>query len=120
MAYAGRKIREMWAANQGLVNPEAINALRATADTSALVTSDMARAGVGILTGCDSMIAGFCVHDELMAMVRGGMTPLAALQTATLNPARYFGLEATTGRVASGQRADVVLLDANPLSDIGN
>src|ERR1051325_4347326 len=95
MAYAGRKIREMWAANQGLVNPEAINALRATADTSAVVTSDMAKAGVGILAGCDSMIAGFCVHDELTAMVRGGMTTLAALQTATLNPARYFGLEST-------------------------
>jgi hypothetical protein len=37
-----------------------------------------ARAGVGILAGCDSMIAGFCVHDEVAAMVRGGMTPLAA------------------------------------------
>jgi len=34
------------------------------------------------------MIAGFCVHDELVAMVRGGTTPLAALQTGTLNPAR--------------------------------
>ena len=52
----------------------------------------MAKAGVGILAGCDTMIAGFCVHDELEAMVRGGMTPLAALQTATVNPARYFGL----------------------------
>jgi imidazolonepropionase-like amidohydrolase len=53
-------------------------------------------------------------------MVRGGMTPLAALQTATLNPARYFGLDQTAGRVAAGMRADLVLLDANPLIDIGN
>jgi len=48
------------------------------------------------------------------------MTPLAALQTATLNPARYFGLQETVGTVASGQRADLVLLDANPLTDITN
>lgn len=66
------------------------------------------------------MIAGFCVHDELAAMVRGGMTPLAALQTATLNPARYFGLEQTAGTIASRKRADLVLLDANPLTDIAN
>ena len=66
------------------------------------------------------MIAGFCVHDELEAMVRGGMTPGAALQTATINPARYFGLQQTAGSVASGRRADLVMLDANPLTDIAN
>jgi imidazolonepropionase-like amidohydrolase len=42
------------------------------------------------------------------------------LQTATVNPARYFGVQHTVGSVASGQRADLVLLDANPLSDITN
>ncbi len=83
-----------------------------------MVAKDMAQAGVGILAGCDSMIAGFCVHDELAAMVRGGMTPLAALQTATLNPTRYFGLQQTAGSVAPGKVADLVLLDGNPLTDI--
>jgi imidazolonepropionase-like amidohydrolase len=120
MAYVGKKVRAMWAGNQGLVNPAAIDAIRATAATSAIVISDMAKAGVGILAGCDSMIAGFCVHDELVAMVRGGMPPLAALQTATLNPARYFGIDSTAGSVAPGRRADLVLLDANPLADIAN
>jgi imidazolonepropionase-like amidohydrolase len=48
------------------------------------------------------------------------MTPLAALQTATINPARYFGLEQTAGSVASGRRADLVLLDENPLGDIAS
>jgi imidazolonepropionase-like amidohydrolase len=110
----------MWAENQSLVPPEALKALRDTAATSAVVTSDMAKAGVGILAGCDSMVAGFCVHDELAAMVRGGMPPLAALQTATLNPARYFGIDQTSGSVARGRRADLVLLDANPLSDVAN
>jgi len=86
----------------------------------AVVTKDMADSGVGILAGCDMMIAGFCVYDELVAMVRGGMSPLAALRTATLNPARYFGIQQTAGSVAPGKRADLVLLDANPLTDITN
>ena len=66
------------------------------------------------------MIAGFCVHDELATMVRAGMTPLAALQTATINPARYLGREMTLGTIAPGRSADLVLLDANPLEDIAN
>jgi len=62
----------------------------------------LANAGVGILAGCDALIAGFCVHDELAAMVSGGMTPLAALQTATINPARYLAREKTLGSIAAG------------------
>ena len=53
-------------------------------------------------------------------MVHGGMTPLAALQTATLNPARHFGLQGTAGSVASGHSADLALLDASPLADVTN
>ena len=120
LAYAGKSLRAMWAENQGLVTPgpDVIRAFRARAEVGAVVTSDMAKAGVGILTGCDTMIAGFCVHDEMAEMVRGGMTPLGALQAGTLNPARYFGLERAVGTVAPGQRADLVLLDGNPLVDI--
>ncbi len=121
LAYASKAHREGWAFNQSLfATPDAIRALRAGAEVNATVTRDMARAGIGILAGCDMMIAGFCLHDELAAMVRGGMTPLEALQTATLNPARYFHLEQTVGRVAPGHRADLVLLNANPLADITN
>ena len=53
-------------------------------------------------------------------MVRGGMTPLQALQTATLNPARYLGLQNSMGTVANGKRDDLALLDANPLADVAN
>ena len=49
-----------------------------------------------------------------------GMSPLSALQTATLNPARYLGMEQTLGSIAVGKRADLVLLDANPLTDVAN
>ncbi|MBI3049656.1 MAG: amidohydrolase family protein [Acidobacteria bacterium] len=121
MAYATRSIRDGWAANQrAFVTPELTRILKERAVVGAIVVRDMARAGVPILAGCDGMIAGFCVHDELATMVRGGMTPLAALQTATLNPARYLGLEQTAGTMAPGRRADLVLLDANPLTDITN
>ena len=120
-AYAGKSLREMWAMNQSLfATPEVVRTFRANAIVAASVTTDMAKAGVGILAGCDTMIAGFCVHDELEAMARGGMTPLAALQTATVNPARYFGLDQTAGSIAPGHTADLVLLDANPLTDITN
>lgn len=48
------------------------------------------------------------------------MTPLGALQTSTINPARYLGREMTAGTVAEGRSAGLVLLDANPLEDIAN
>ncbi len=118
LAYAGKSLRAFWAGNQTLAGPDTARILKADAEVGAVVAKDMAQAGVGILAGCDSMIAGFCVHDELAAMVRGGMKPLAALQTATLNPARYFGLQQTAGSVAPGKAADLVLLDGNPLTDI--
>jgi adenine deaminase len=74
----------------------------------------------GWTPGRQRSFAGFCVHDELVAMVRGGMTPLASLQAATVNPARYFGLLPMFGSVAPGKAADLVLLEANPLTDITN
>ena len=121
IAYASRFLREQWAGNQKqFATPDAIQTFRARARVSALVTKDMADLGVGILAGCDAMIAGFCVHDELAAMVKGGMTPLAALQTATINPARYFGKEKVLGTIGEGKAGDVVLLDRNPLEDIAN
>ena len=122
LAYANKTFLEMHAGNQSFFakQPEVVGILKNLAEVAKVVTRDMAAAGVGILAGCDAMIAGFCLHDELVLMVAGGMTPLAALQTATVNPARYFGRESTLGTVAAGKSADLVLLDANPLEDIAN
>lgn len=66
------------------------------------------------------MYPGFSVHDELGLFVQAGLTPLQALQTATINPARFLGLEESLGTIQPAKRADLVLLDANPLSDIHN
>ena len=112
----------MWAGNQSLfaTRPEVVRILKTQAETAKVVTRDLSSADVGMLAGCDALIAGFCVHDELAAMVSGGMTPLTALQTATINPARYLDREKTLGSIAAGKVADLVLLDANPLDDIAN
>jgi imidazolonepropionase-like amidohydrolase len=60
------------------------------------------------------------LHSELEWLVRAGLTPLEALQTATRNPADCMGLLDTQGTVEEGKVADLVLLDADPLDDIGN
>ena len=84
----------------------------------------MHAAGVPILAGTDTgdpwVLPGFALHDELALLVRAGMTPLEAIQTATLNPARFLGLEATQGTIQKGKLADLILLNANPLIDIQN
>jgi hypothetical protein len=120
LTYASRSVRQGWRENQKMLPADVVDELRTGADIGARVAADMARAGVGILVGCDMMIAGFCVHDELQALVRGGMTPLAALQAATINPARAFGLEQSAGAIRTGLAADLVLLDGDPLRDIAN
>ena len=122
LAYANKGFLDMHAANQSFFvkQPEIVDIMKGLAEIAKVVTRDMAAAGVGILAGCDAMIAGFCVHDELARMVAAGMTPHAALQTATINPARYLGRETTLGSIAPGKSADLVLLDANPLEDIAN
>jgi tetratricopeptide (TPR) repeat protein len=88
------------------------------------VVGAMQRAGVGILAGTDTLnpycLPGFSLHDELGLLVQAGLTPMQALQAATLNPARFLGREKDLGTVAAGKIADLVLLDANPLDDIGN
>jgi imidazolonepropionase-like amidohydrolase len=85
---------------------------------------EMHRAGVPILAGTDTSnpycFAGFSLHDELALLVEAGLSPLAALQAATLQPARFLKKESEFGSVAPGKRADLVLLDANPLEDIHN
>lgn len=77
-------------------------------------------AGVRVLAGTDYIVAGPDLHRELRQLVDAGLSPGAALRAATLSASEYFGLETTFGRVAEGYTADLVLLRANPLDDIGH
>ena len=80
----------------------------------------MSSLGNRFLAGCDGLVPGFCLHDELEWFTKAGFSPLQALQTATINPARFLGREDRQGAVEVGKRADLVLLNANPLVDIHN
>ena len=88
------------------------------------LTGAMHKAGVPFMTGTDVPGAytypGFSLHDELGLLVQTGFTPLEALQAATVNPAKFLGLEKSLGTVEKGKVADLVLLDANPLDNIAN
>jgi hypothetical protein len=88
------------------------------------VVGQMYRAGVPILAGTDSpnpyTIPGFSLHDELSLLVEAGLTPMAALQSATRDAARFLHIEDSCGSIEVGKAADLVLLRANPLSDIRN
>lgn len=81
----------------------------------------MQRAGVSMLAGSEAGLVyaypGFSLHDELAELVRAGLTPLQALRTATVEPARFLGLR---NLIRPGHNADLVVLDANPLADIRN
>lgn len=83
----------------------------------------MHRAGVTLVTGTDLsdfkwISPGASLHDELALFVDAGLTPMEALQAATRNPARF--LHVAAGTIEAGSRADLILLDANPLDDIKN
>jgi imidazolonepropionase-like amidohydrolase len=90
------------------------------------VVNAMRRAGVSYLAGKRTRrpgvmsSPGFSLHEEPQRLVAAGFTPMEALQTATLNPAKFLGMEDRLGTIEKGKLTDMVLLDANPLEDIRN
>jgi imidazolonepropionase-like amidohydrolase len=81
-------------------------------------------AGGKIMAGSDTpelfLLYGFTLHRELRSLVEAGLSPYSALEAATRVPAEFLNAKAGFGTVERGQRADLVLLEANPLSDIAN
>ncbi len=93
-------------------------------DLQLAMTAAFRAAGVPILAGTDApfpLIApGSTLHDELALFVASGFTPRQALEAATLAPARALRVERDSGSIAAGKRADLVLVEASPLADVGN
>jgi imidazolonepropionase-like amidohydrolase len=85
-----------------------------------MLVGELHRAGIPIVAGTDQSVPGFSLHREIELYVKAGFTPLAALQSATIVPARAMKKEGDSGSLEVGKRGDIVILDANPLDDIAN
>jgi hypothetical protein len=92
----------------------------ALVERSMSLVRQMQSAGVGIMAGTDLSLAPGDLPRELELLVQAGLSPLEALQTATINPARFLRMSDSLGTVQSGKVADLVLLQADPLADIRN
>jgi imidazolonepropionase-like amidohydrolase len=94
------------------------------AEWSIFLVNRMHNQGVPIAAGTDTPIGlsvpGYSLHSELEMLVRAGLSPLEAIGAATVKPAEYFSLQDEMGTIDVGKKADLVLLDADPLVDISN
>jgi imidazolonepropionase-like amidohydrolase len=105
-------------------SPERIRRLQQLIDFNQALVRAFVAAGVPVLAGTDApvpgIVPGFALHDELEALVKAGLTTRQALEGATRLPCEWLRLARECGTVEAGKRADLVLLDGDPLAEIGN
>jgi imidazolonepropionase-like amidohydrolase len=77
-------------------------------------------AGVTIVAGTDQTVPGYSLHREIELYAQAGFTPMEAIQAATVVPARVMGIDKEVGTIEKGKRADLIILNGNPLDDIHN
>jgi imidazolonepropionase-like amidohydrolase len=78
------------------------------------------RAGIPIVAGTDQTVPGYSLHREIELYAQAGFTPMEAIQAATIVPARVMGLDKEVGTIETGKRADLIIVNGNPLDDIHN
>ena len=127
LRYVPPRVREAWAQAVDELDklpPEEAAELEMQSGWLVRLVAAMRDAGVGLLAGTDGsnpyMVPGFSLHEELRALTRAGLTPAEALRAATLHPAQALGAIDSLGTAEGGKLADLVVLDADPLQDIGN
>ena len=127
MRYMPQRVREGWVEAKHRFQarddfqPDAAKAL---VELRQELTRALHAAGAPIALGSDAPqffnVPGFSIHHEMEMMAAAGLTPYEVLATGTREPARYFGTPDAFGTVEPGRRADLILLEANPLDDVAN
>lgn len=127
MQYVPAQLQGFWKNDlerTGSASTEAIDTFRRFFDYGLMVTRLAHSAGVKVMAGTDAndtmSFPGFSLHDELVHLSKAGLQPMDVLRAATTVPADYLGAQDRFGGVSVGKQADLVLLDADPLADIGN
>ena len=125
--YVPASVREEWSPDKNFYfryrTPEFIAYQKRLFQKEMEVVGEMNRAGVLIMAGTDGgpyTVVGFGLHQELALLVKAGLTPMQALQAATVNPAKFLGESDTLGTIEQGKVANLILLEANPLENISN
>jgi len=127
LQYVSKERRATWDAvgdKFATLPPEVVATLQKYYELQKHVSKLMSDTGVKILAGSDVggvwLVAGFGLHQEFHELAAAGFTPLQVLQSTTRNAAEFLQRQATMGSVDDGKNADLVLLDANPILDVGN
>lgn len=105
-------------------SPQRIEYLKQIVEFNRELVRAFVAADIPVLAGTDAqvpgVVPGFSMHDELAALTRAGMSNRQALEAATRRPCEWLNLLADCGTVEVGKRADLILLEADPLADISN
>jgi len=104
----------------GGVPPESAAAAQKLDQLELAIIGALHRAGVRIVAGTDQTVPGYSLYREIELYNKAGFTPLEALQAATIVPAQVMHADSDSGSIEVGKRADLDILDANPLADIHN
>jgi imidazolonepropionase-like amidohydrolase len=116
-AHAPWPVRAVYGSVRNETPPETVAARR---QRGLDIVRALHNAGVPIVAGTDDGVPGHSLHRELELYVEAGMTPMAALRAATAVPASAMGMADRVGTIEAGRRADLLILDGNPLNDIAN
>jgi len=106
--------------NQKGESADEAEGLRMVLDVWLKITGALHKAGVPIVAGTDVGVPGHTLHRELELYVKAGFTPLEAIQAATIVPARVMKVDSEVGSIEAGKRADLIVVDANPVDNISN
>lgn len=122
--YVAGSVKRQFADRMGKGTSEEVALTRRTFRELSEVVRQMRASGVALLAGTDlagpRVPPGFTLHEELALLVENGLSPSEALRSATSAPAAFLKISADFGAIEPGKRADLVLLDADPLADIRN